>query len=300
VVAWYGYSSLATKKFIRPKSYENPSGANMNDSDICIVCHTGKAAGDLIKLSSNCISAPSIVCRVGDSGVFWQNVDFIDPHNMNTANIMIPDGIRAGYEYRAGVSSTTYHTNIGQTGTQGPCVGCHMSSPKKHSYAAISTASNGVIAGITTSLCMSCHGSLAMTIDASILNTKKEGYNAALAVVISQLAAKGIYYNAAVPPYFFNTATQAQQTLANRTVNWDTNAPNFKGADMMGAAFNLRLLAPGSGWVHNSVYSKRVIYDTIDYLDDHTQNNSVLTAIQNANVDQAIKDAASSYLGTRP
>ena len=43
-----------------------------------------------------------------------------------------------------------------------------------------------------------------------------------------------------------------------------------------------------------------MIYDTIDYLDDHTQNNSVLTAIQNANVDQATKDAASGYIGTRP
>ena len=179
VVAWYGYSSLATKKFIRPKSYENPSGANMNDSDICIVCHTGKFAGDLIKLSTNCSTTPSIVCRAGATGSFWQNVDFIDPHNMNTANIMLPDGIRAGYEYRVGVSSITYHTNIGLTGTQGPCVGCHMSSPKKHSYAAISTASNGVISAITTTLCNSCHGSIANPIDASILNTKKEGYNAA-------------------------------------------------------------------------------------------------------------------------
>jgi hypothetical protein len=295
VAAFYGYSSAATKKIIRPKSYANPAGSGMFDSNICIACHTGKAAGDLIKLSVNCTSAPSIACRVGTTGNFWANVDFIDPHNMNTANLMFPDGVRAGYEYLAGTSSSPYHTNIGLGATQGPCVGCHMTSPNKHTFSVLSTASNGVIASITSNLCATCHGSIALPTDAGTLQTKKDGYQAALTVIAAQLAAKGIYYDAVVAPYFFTTANQSQHIFANRTVNWN-NSATFQGANLMGAAFNLRLLQPGAGWVHNSLYSKRLLFDTIDYLDDGLQNGSVSIAIQNLGIAQTVKDKAVAYI----
>src|SRR5512133_3773643 len=301
VAAWYSYSSAATKKIIKAKSYANPAGTGMFDSNLCIACHTGKAAGDLIKLSGNCTASPSIACRVGVTGSFWAEVDFIDPHNMNTANLMFPDGLRAGYEYRAGTSASPAHTNIGLDTTQGPCVGCHMSSPRKHSFAALSTASSGVIASITTNRCITCHGSSAPLIDPGILQVKKEGYQAALVVIAAQLAAKGIYYNPATAPYFFTTADPAQQTLATRTVNWNSNGGAFQGAHLMGAAFNLRLLQPGAGWVHNSTYAKRLLYDTIDYLDDGTPANStVASTISGLGIDQNLKDRANNYIGIRP
>jgi hypothetical protein len=296
VAAWYGYSSAATKKIIRAKAFENPTGLNMNDSNICIVCHAGTAAGDLIKLSSNCASAPSIACKAGATGSFWSNVNFIDPHNMNSANFMFPDGLRSGYEYLAGTSYSPDHTNIGLDTTQGPCVGCHMSSPNKHSFSVISTASNGTIAAITTNVCTTCHGT---AMDAPTLQTKMTGYQAALAVIAAQLAAKGIYYNAAQAPYFFTTAVPAQQTVANRTVNW-YYSPTIQGANLMGAAFNLRLMQTDAGWVHNSTYAKRLLYDTIHYLDDG-QHTTVSDAINSVNgVSLSTQSNAILYMGNRP
>jgi hypothetical protein len=116
-------------------------------------------------------------------------------------------------------------------------------------------------------------------------------------VIAAQLAAKGIYYNAAKAPYFFTTADPAQQTPATRTVNWNSPGGAFQGANLMGSAFNLRLLQPGAGWVHNSGYSKRLLYDTIDYLDDgNAINNTVSTAIQNLGIDQTTKDKAAAYI----
>ena len=301
VAAWYGYSSAATHKIIRAKAYENPAGTGMFDSNLCIACHAGKVAGDLIKLSGNCTLLPSIACRVGETGSFWTNVDFIDPHNMNAANVMFPEGMRAGYEYRSGISASPFHTNIGIETSQGPCVGCHMSSPNKHSFLAISTASNGTIAAITTNLCATCHGINALLpISATTLQTNKDGYQAALTVIAAQLTAKGIYYNSAKFPYFFTTADPAQQAFATRTVNWNVSG-TFQGANLMGAAFNLRLLQPGAGWVHNSLYSKRLLYDTIDYLYNGRQNNNVTTAINTVvGVDSTVKTKAHNYIDVRP
>jgi hypothetical protein len=69
----------------------------------------------------------------------------------------------------------------------------------------------------------------------------------------------------------------------------------------MGAAFNLRLLNPSSGWVHNSTYSKRLIYDTIDYLDDgNATNNTVAATLSGLSIDQTTKDRATKYIGIRP
>jgi hypothetical protein len=300
VRAWYGYSSAATRKIIRSKSYANPAGIGMFDSNLCIACHTGKAAGDLIKYPGVCTPVASIACRVGATGGFWANVEFIDPHNMNTANLMFPDGLRAGYEYRTGTSSNPAHTNIGLDTTRGPCVGCHMSSPNKHSFSALSTAGNNVITSISTNVCTSCHGSSAPPTDPATLQTKKEGYQAALEVIAAQLATRGIYYNAVKAPYFFTTADPAQQAYDTRTVNWNSNA-TFQGANLLGAAFNLRLLQPGAGWVHNSIYSKRLLYDTIDYLDDgNPGNNSVASTLSGMNIAQNTKDRANIYIGIRP
>jgi len=314
VQAWYNYSSAATKKIIRSKLYTHTAGYELIDSNICIACHSGKAAGNLIKQNAsnnlaNCASTtlfPSIVCRLsggvtvtsGLNSSFWSNVDFIDPHGMAAANLMMPDNLRAGYEYRLNTTQSPSHANIGFDGTQGPCVGCHMSSPQKHVFSPVSSASNGVISAITTNLCTTCHGA----INAGFLATKKAGYQAALTVIASQLAVRGVYYNANKAPYFFTTADTAQQSSLTRVTNWNAPAPLSQGANLMGAAFNLRLHQSDAGWMHNPTSSKRLLYDTIDYLDDgNPANNTVATTIQNlAGVNQTVKDSAAAYLIPRP
>jgi hypothetical protein len=318
VQAWYNYSSATTRKIVRSKIYNNTDGFELADSNICIACHSGKSAGNLIKQTlannlTNCasqVTLPSIVCRLGGgvtvtSGLthaFWSNVDFIDPHGMASASIMMPDNLRAGYEYRLATTTSPTHTTIALDSTQGPCVGCHMSSPKKHVFSPVSSASNGVISAITSPLCSTCHGVTTSPTDAGFLETKKEGYQAALTVITAQLAAKGVYFNATNPPYFFTTAVTTLQGPSTRVTNWNAPAPLSQGANLMGAAFNLRLMQSDGGWVHNPTSTKRLLYDTIDYLDDgNPANNTVATTIQNlAGVDQTVKNKATAYLVPRP
>ncbi len=63
----------------------------------------------------------------------------------------------------------------------------------------------------------------------------------------------------------------------NAVKDWDpANAGSTAGRNNMGAAFNFNLLEHDPGaYVHNRTYVKRLIYDSIDWLDDYTLNNSV-------------------------
>jgi hypothetical protein len=154
-------------------------------------------------------------------------------------------------------------------------------------------------------LCSSCHSSgPGFTINsAADLETKREGYQAALTVITTQLAARGIYFNPTLPPYFFTTSNTALQNNSTQVTNWNAAAIfGGQGANLMGAAFNLRLLSTDAGWVHNGTTSKRLLYDTIDYLDDgNPNNNTVAVTIQNlAGLDQTSKNNATSYLIPRP
>lgn len=52
------------------------------------------------------------------------------------------------------------------------------------------------------------------------------------------------------------------------------------GRNNLGAAFNLNLLEHDPGaYVHNRMYTKRLLYDTIDWADDNLMNNSVGTTL---------------------
>lgn len=297
VRSWYNYSSAATGKIIRSKLFLDSASYELGDSNICIACHAGRVAGDVIKQTTtnastgvvSCSPLPSIVCRLGNNtpaggliNDFWGNVDFIDPHGGVAPNMIYPDNLRPGYEYRPS-AVFTFHANIGTTAVQGPCVGCHMSSSAKHSFAALSTASNGVIGAIRSDACANCHGSIVMEVTPAILQGKKDGYNASLSFIAAQLSARGIHYNRSKSPYFFNTEVAQEQTQATRVTNWNKSG-TFQGANLMGAAFNLRLLDSGSGWVHNGTYAKRLLYDTIDYLDDGLLNNTVSVAVQDQQI----------------
>jgi len=329
--AWYNYSSAATKKIITTKFFTNTSN-DLVDSNMCIACHSGRSTGSLVKFTSGTATSqscpagpPSIVCTLGTgtgnakvvsglSNSFWNNVAFIDPHGMGSGNFLITDGNKPGFEFIPGDSSySTGHAGIGAPGapggvlgTEGPCVGCHMSAPRKHVFSPISSSSTGTITGITSTVCASCHSSsgpgFAINSPAD-LDAKNQGYQAALTVLTAQLAAKGVYYNAKLPPYFFTTNNPALQGNSTQVLNWNALDAQHYGGNLMGAAFNLRLLQTDAGWVHNGIVSKQLLYDTIDYLDDGIQNSSVATTISNlynaGTINSTTESNALSYIGTR-
>jgi ribosomal protein L31 len=68
---------------------------------------------------------------------------------------------------------------------------------------------------------------------------------------------------------------------ANAVKDWDvTNKGETYGKNFMGSAFNFNLLEHDPGaYVHNRTYVKRLIYDSIDWLDDTRMNNTVGTSL---------------------
>lgn len=293
VRAYYNYSSQATGKLLAFKPFPY-----IGRSNICVACHTGKASGDTIK---------AVAGKVGASGAFWQNVDFISPHSMGAAGVVYN---RLGYLYRDttayGNPSSYQHYGFGN-GDVGSCVTCHMSAPQKHLFTPFSTAGNGVISSITTSFCAHCHaaGTPYPLPDGAAMQRVKDDCGAALKLVARLLEAKNIYFNPSVSPNFFSSSDPSQHSFATRTRNWEVGNPVFKGSDLMGAAFNLKLLySDGGAWAHNSFYTKRLLYDTVDFLDDGLQNSSVHGTVSNLPVSEAFplttRQRALEYIDPRP
>jgi hypothetical protein len=266
----------ALRSPVRIHPYPNDSYQNQDagPSNLCAGCHSGTTSGRSIKALSDYNSA------------------FVGSHYFAASGILFKS---AGYEFngldysnkvhfrhdRIGINN---HTSYGySTGSQGPCVACHMSSPDKHSFLPVTKDSAGTVTAVTSTICAGCHTTPA-TLDAARMNSRKARFSTSLLALQKLLEDKGIIYKTDNVPYFFTTAK------ANYTA-WVT-------ADTMGAAFNLHLLShePGA-YAHNVVYAKRLIYDSIDYLDDGLLNSSVSAAINAlSSLDAAQKTTAIGYL----
>jgi len=255
---------------------------DIKGSNVCMTCHLGREVGDNIKAITDA------------DGV----LGFVNSHYLTAGATLFG---KSGYTY-AGLSYAApaffAHDKIGTaaapgTGTNGPCIGCHMTSPNKHRFTNVSTSSvTGTYSQITSTVCVTCHtGGFALT--PASLATEDEEYQAALSALQAALQVKGIFFNSAKNPYFFTSVA----STTNYT-NWagPYGIPFFK--DVMGAAYNLNLLAhdPG-GFAHNRFYAKRLIWDSIDFIDDGILNNSVpATLIAVLPAGQTLTDAQ-AYLG---
>jgi len=205
-------------------------------STLCARCHGGRETGDSIKNDPN---------TTGIRG-------FIDPHYLAAAGILYNQG---GYEYAGQTyNSLGSHYQIGSDSAgQGPCVSCHMSG-KNHTF----------VAG--TSACVTCHSDK----NAAALNAE---FAAGLDSLKTALAAKDIHYSPVHP--FFYTAPYVAGGPNTAVTNWA--APYGAGAwkDVMGAAFNYRLLMnePGA-YAHNHDYAMKLIDDSVDFINDGAINGN--------------------------
>jgi hypothetical protein len=249
-------------------------------SNICLNCHIGRESGDSIK------NLPATTN--------FTNTGFINSHYLTAGGTLFG---QTGYEYaeRNYVNDAGFlHDQIGITGvngtgtTRGPCVGCHLTSPASHRFLPVEEDANGVITAVTSTLCANCHGGLS----AAGLEAEKEALAAALEALKAQLAVQGYNYTTNYP-YF-----------ANR--NWEKFGAGT-GKDTMGAAFNYNLLSHDPGaFAHNSNYTKRLIYDSIDWMNDGILDGDVESAINALTaITAAQKTSAITYLlggpgGTRP
>ncbi len=193
---------------------------------------------------------------------------------------------KIGYEYSGQDYSPVpffAHDGIGlnddspETGA-GPCVACHMETDETHKFAVVEKNDVGVITALNATSCVACHtgahGPGLVTEDtttdnglqtaaaaAAFLEEEAEGYHEALAILLAAIEAKGITWTGGYP-YF------------------DTSASIGPGGwideGIFGAAHNYNYLhhEPGA-YAHNRFYAKRLIFDSLDWLDNGVLDGSI-------------------------
>ena len=136
-----------------------------------------------------------------------------------------------------------------------------MKTDESHLFLPVKKDASGLVIELTSfeQTCSDCHSGPQELIDK--VNEEKDGFAAALEALRVELADNG-YVFLGHHPYFDN-------------MDW-TSENDPTGKDNMGAAFNYNLLihepcAP----IHNLQYTRKLIYDSIDFLDDGSLNLSV-------------------------
>jgi hypothetical protein len=336
------YDLVSSGKTYAKASHTYP---DLQGSNVCMACHTGRESGDTI----SGLNDPALLSAGTISFYDFSNNGFINSHYLTAGGqVFTVTGYRfPGRPYnnipeyrhdKIGTSATLLLSPYVNTGSNGPCIGCHMSRPNKngnHLFLPVSrsTTTYGDVTGIASEVCFNCHGP-SSTVILDLVREQKAQYTGALEALNDQLATKLNVYFAHYSPYFFiapgydptydQANTASCSTPSNLPVkNWQTggsstftlsgaagtysctSAVNVAGTpgtgqNNMGAAFNLNLLEHDPGaYVHNRMYAKRLIYDSIDWADDGAMNYSVgatLNALCTSGTPPAYCAEATTYL----
>lgn len=248
--------------------YTIPTGRAPGDitgSNVCVSCHVGRMGGEDVKLLPLTTRYNNISAHyLSAGGTMYRTIGY-EFSGQNYANA-------AGYMH------TMAGTTMPNTGMNGPCVSCHMAGDAGHTLEASIEDGGGTITNIPSfgSSCAACHveGETALI---ATLNTKKTGYEAALTALEGLIDARPEFKVCSNYPYLV-----AEGAACSRTNAYPTGGGSWASHDLIGAVFNYGVLGNGhepGAFVHNSLYAKRLIYDSIDYIDDNTLNSSVAATI---------------------
>jgi hypothetical protein len=273
---------------------------DVESSNTCIACHAGRTGGE------NITSIPT---------ASFSNVGFQNSHYMAAAGLMYvkigftafidPSTVIGTSTYGASLTSTddggavrSTHRNFGSAAmigdhgitasdtqflSNGPCITCHMTKEtgkdRHHTLEIDASAFNNV--------CVKCHDEehgtplTAENFETVFLEEQSAVFQDALTVAKAELLANyNISYDPAAHPYFYD-----QSAGGVAVTDWTRGGAltNEEAMKLMGACFNINLLSrePGA-YAHARTYTRRLIYDTIDFLDDRIINMTTgATAIAN-------------------
>jgi hypothetical protein len=264
--ATYGFrtGSGSSAKIYAYASYQYPDASSSN---VCILCHSGRNSGDTIHALNTSQAGTTATVNFGSQS------SVSTPHDMTAAGVMFA---AIGYEYsgRSYDNPSSYkHDQVGSamvanTGTGGPCVGCHMyrSGMSANHLFSVATKSGDTITNVSSEVCYNCHAGSSTGLAATLEN-ERQAFEGGLEALDTQLR-------------FAALLTGSTFTSNTTTSNWlspgdSDSTGSTTGKNNMGAAFNRSFLInePGA-FVHNSKYVKRLLYDSIDWLDDRDLNYS--------------------------
>ena len=245
--------------FVNISPYSTPASRvaavpDLKGSNICLSCHSGRQTGQFIKDYTGSLATAFSTFNshyLAAGGVMFRTIGY----EFTGANYNDP----SYYEHKLIGTSA-----VSNTGTNGPCVGCHMqSSQNGHTLEIVTRDSSGIINAVlpANDICSNCHtGTYVMT--PQKLQGEQAGFTSALAALANTFAGGSpidptpIYYSPEKYPYFFSAADFS-----------DTGYTGWQNKDEIGAAFDLHVLSrePGA-YAHNRYYAKILIFDSLDYL----------------------------------
>ncbi len=155
--------------------------------------------------------------------------------------------------------------------TRGPCLSCHMGNAN-HTWEINADSYNKA--------CINCHSAeaTATTIKTGFVEEQSEPFKNAVAFALSLLKTNyGIEYDASLYPYFY--VANSDHTLSSSQFKDWTKGGTLTTAQakkLAGACFNINLVSrEPAAFVHARTYVRRLLYDSIDFLDDGKINMSV-------------------------
>lgn len=282
----------------------NATFPDVGASNICISCHSGRDSGETIaNLADGVMSNVSFTNShyLGVAGLMYVKIAYTDFIAASTVIGTSTYGASLTSDADGGALTST-HRKLGTTAingdshntavftpgnfdTNGPCVTCHMQATGQatrstsHTWEINMNAANQV--------CINCHGTEVDT-EAHLeefIDGQAVPFQNALAVALNQLWTHyTISYNSASYPYFYDNTVSPGVAVKDWTRGGTLTAADAK--KLMGACFNINLLTrEPAAYVHARTYARRLLYDTIDFLDDKTINMSTgATAIAYNNV----------------
>lgn len=208
------------------KTYAKASHAypDISSSNVCLLCHTARESGDTLKA----LNDPSLLSAGTITFFDFSNNSLITSHYLTGGGTVFKS---TGYEFanrNYSNPSSFIHDKIGtsavpNSGTSGPCAGCHMSRPNKsgnHIFmpvtrltltlnAAVSRAS-ATITGIASQVCWNCHDKNEALLLEQIREQKIQ-YEESLAALLNQLEKRDYFFDAG----FKKVVTKGTATLVD-------------------------------------------------------------------------------------
>jgi len=271
-------------------------------ANVCLACHLGREIGDVIKNDQDADGVRSFInshyLTAGGTVFGKTGYTFFGRDYDSTPKGFLHD--KLGISATGEAAADAYIASNGLS-KSGPCVVCHLTSEKlgvktSHLFSPFSEYAGGDVS--LNPVCVTCHstrGAGSNAKQAWFEDTWKARVDAALEALNVQLANKGMYFFNA-HPYFYN----GPGGTGGAFTNWAGVNGFAEWKNVMGAAFNYNLFEHDPGAVaHNRYYVRRLIYDSLDYLDDYKPNYSVFATLNALPASATYKADAITFLINR-
>ena len=285
--------------------------ADTGETNLCIPCHAGLDSGKTIEAIPDASFSNTGFVNPhyrASAGLMYMQDGFTAftsasaPLGASTyGKSLSPDNLSTPGGIAGGTAST--HRNLGTLrinndshspaffvpgvlDKNGPCITCHLnaSGVAQRSGSGHSLQIDG---NAFRQVCVNCHTSentVTLTADnfhAVFVGPQGEAFESALELMQNMLLQKyKISFNESAYPYFYDenlpTVAGAKQPVKDWTRAGIVAGGPVNGRKLMGACFNFNLLTRDpAAFAHARSYSRRLIYDSLDFLDDGVINQSV-------------------------